>query len=133
MNSILLISENRTTVRQVKSAVAKAAPECQIRCAAKREELAGAAKPAVIILDLTMTDEPATELLKWLRRDGTFREVPVFALGSDALKTEIEEAYSLGVSSCLSVGHGTRSFEPIAGSIATYASLISDGLSPACA
>lgn len=133
MNPILLISDDRTTVRQVKNAVANAAPECQICWVSKREDLDTATKPAVIILDLMMASEPATEILRWLRTEWVFREVPVFVLGSEALKDEVEEAYSLGANSCFSLSHGHQSFEPIAGSIATYASLISGGLSPACA
>ena len=133
MNPILLISDDRTRVRQVKNAVANAAPECEIRWATKREDLDAATKPAVIVLDLMMASEPATEILRWLRTERAFREVPVFVLGSEALKKEVEEAYSLGANSCFSLSNGPRSFEPIAGSIATYASLISGGLTPACA
>ena len=133
MNSILLISDDRIAVQHLRSALADAAPDCEIQWAHKREDLDAATKPAVIILDLMLASEAATEILRWLRTERRFQEVPVFVLGSEALKNEVEEAYSLGANSCFALNNGTETFEPIAGSIATYASLISGGLLPACA
>ncbi len=133
MNSILLISDDMAKFREVKNAVTNAAPECEIVWAVKRADVDAAIQPAVILLDLTMASEPAIDILRWLRKERAFRQVPIFVLGSEALKNQIQEAYSLGANSCLSLSHGPRSFEPIAGSIATYASLISGGFSPACA
>ena len=133
MNSILLISDDRTRVQHLRSALVNAAPEYEIQWADKREALDAATKPAVIILDLMMANEAATKILRWLRTERRFQEVPVFVLGTETLKNEVEEAYTLGANSCFAVNHGAETFEPIADSIATYASLISGGFSPACA
>ena len=133
MTTLLVISEDASTVRRLKSALAKAAPECDILCAGKWQAANIPKEPAVILLDLTIASEPAAEVLRRLRSERRFEKIPVFAFGSEVLKSKIEEAYALGANSCFAVNGEPSNFEPIAGGIATYASILSAGFSPACA
>jgi DNA-binding response OmpR family regulator len=129
-NLILVISDDRNVHGQLRLALTETASRCQLECVASREEIPPAHRPALILLDLMLSREPAFEVLKWLRSQQRYQHTPVFVLGSEIVEHDVNEAYSLGANSCLlmrSIGDG---FGQIAQGIATYASLIPSPAQP---
>jgi len=123
MSLILFISDDVAANREIRLALTKSEPDCQVEFVGTTEEIKGLRTPTLILLDLMLSRQPALDVLRWLRSDRRFKRVPVFVLGSDIIDREASEAYQLGANSCLKKAAGPA-FEPIAQGIATYASLI---------
>lgn len=121
---ILLIADRGGVDRELKSALKKSSAGVEIECAATRTEIAAVRHPSLIILDLMLSSEPASELLSWMRNEPRYRDVPVFVLGSQIVKRDIAEAYALGANSCFLMEREPAHLAPIAEGIATYASLL---------
>ena len=129
-NFILVISDDRSPDSQLRLALTKTAPQCQVEFVASREEIPPAHRPALILLDLMLSREPAFEVLKWLRAQQRYQHTPVFVLGSEIVEHDVNEAYSLGANSCLLVKSVSDGFDQIAQGIAAYASLITSPAQP---
>jgi len=101
---ILLISDDESTVRQLRLALTTTTPECRLGYASSREEVRAFRAPTVILLDLMLAGDSAFEVLQWLRIETQYRGVPVFILGSEVIDHEVNEAYALGANACLLKG-----------------------------
>jgi CheY-like chemotaxis protein len=121
---ILLMSGSGGPDHPLHRALINAAPDCRVESVWNCEQIAGFHQPALILLDLQHSYEPALEVLRWLRAEKRYRNVPVFVLGSDAGDLSVNQAYALGANSCLVVKSEPDSLEPIARGIGIYASLM---------
>ena len=121
---ILLISDDRSTEHRLRHALTKVAPECEVEVVGSRQEINAFRRPAVILLDLMLAGEPASDVLRWLRTEQQYERIPIFVLGSEVVDHEVNEAFALGANSCLLMRAAPEGFDPIAHGIATYASLI---------
>jgi|SRR5580704_2470221 CheY-like chemotaxis protein len=121
---IILISDVSTTDRQLRVAVERAAPGFSFGVVRSREELQTLQTPSLIVLDLMLSHERPFDLLRWLRSQQRFDQTPVFALSSDVLRHDIDEAYALGVNSCLLNATTPEVLDQIALGIVGYAGLV---------
>src|SRR5579872_6375828 len=92
--SVLLVSGDLQLTRRLTTAFAKAAPRFVVNRAVNRSQIESLAVPALMLLDLRLTGEPATELLRWFRADSRYRHIPVIALGSEGMELDMEKAYA---------------------------------------
>ena len=129
-NVILVISDDRQPDGRLRVALTKTAPQCQVEFAGSRAEIPETHRPALILLDLKLSREPAFDVLRWLRTEQRYRQTPVFVLGSDVVDQDVNEAYSLGANSCLLVRPVSDGFDQIAQGIAAYASLMPSSALP---
>jgi DNA-binding response OmpR family regulator len=129
-NFILVISDDRNPDSQLRLALTKTAPQCQVEFVASRDEIPPTHPPSLILLDLMLSREPAFDVLRWLRSEQRYRHTPVFVLGSEVVDQDVNEAYSLGANSCLLVKSVSDGFDQIAQGIAAYASLITSPALP---
>jgi DNA-binding response OmpR family regulator len=127
---ILLISDDQSADQRLRLALAKTTPECQLGSAGSRAAVRAFPAPTVILLDLMLSHDPAFDVLRWLRAEEVYKNVPVFVLGSEIIDHEVNEAYALGANACLLKRPAPDGLEPIAQGIAAYASLLSK---PGCA
>ena len=58
-----------------------------------------ALSPAIILLDLNMPRLGGRETLEWLKRQPSFRRIPVIMLTTSAERTDVNDMYALGASS----------------------------------
>jgi DNA-binding NarL/FixJ family response regulator len=123
-HSILLISDDNGMDDQLRLALVKTTPQCQLKLAGSREEVKALPAPSVILLDLMLSHAPAFDILRWLRNDQGYKHVPVFVLGSEIIDHDVNEAYALGANACLLKRAGSEALDPIAQGIAAYASLL---------
>ena len=101
-NLILLVSDDKSTGRQLLPVLARtAAPAFRVEVADSRAGIEALRIPSVILLDLMLSNEPAFDVLRWLRSDRRYKELPVFVLGSEDASHRVNEAYALGANSCL--------------------------------
>jgi DNA-binding response OmpR family regulator len=121
-NLVLVISDDGKQDGQLRSALTKTASQCQVEFATSRAEIPAAQRPSLILLDLMLSREPAFDVLRWLRSEQRYQQIPVFVLGSEIVDHDVNEAYSLGADSCLRMEPASGDFEQIAQGIAAYAS-----------
>jgi len=70
-----------------------------VDCAASGPEALAAARarrPGLVLLDIRMPDMTGTEVMRTLRADPEFRNVPIIALTAHALDDERQDALSAG-------------------------------------
>jgi CheY-like chemotaxis protein len=125
---ILVVSDKGGSDHELQRALRKCAAGIEVECAKTRAEISALKRPCLIVLDLMLSTEPAPDVLRWLRDEPLYRDIPVFVLGSEAVKGDVGEAFRLGASSCFLTAR--EPIEPIADGIATYASLVA---APVCA
>jgi DNA-binding response OmpR family regulator len=124
-NLILLVSDDKSTGRQLLPVLARtAAPAFRVEVADSRAGIEALRIPSVILLDLMLSNEPAFDVLRWLRSDRRYKELPVFVLGSEDASHRVNEAYALGANSCLLKDSAGEELERIAEGLAAYANLI---------
>lgn len=121
---ILFISDDESTDRELRLALTKATPECELVFAGSREEVTAFGSPSVILLDLMLSHGPAFDVLRWLRIEAPYKDIPVFVLGSEIIDHEVTEAYALGANACLLKRPTDDGLDPLAQGIATYVSLL---------
>jgi len=122
--SVLLVTDDHSTDQELRHAFASAAPDLTLNIASRRKEIETLEIPALLLLDLVLSGEPAIDLLRWFRGDPRYRRVPVIALAADGLEALMARAYAMGVNSCLLKTVDPPALELIARGIATYAGLI---------
>ncbi len=120
-NLILLVSDEDRVNCPLERALTKTAPEFRVELVENREGIEALRTPSVILLDLT--EERSLDVLRWLRTDPRYKQVPVFVLAPRA--DVVSNAYALGANSCL-LKQPVQKLEPIAQGIAAYASLIAE-------
>ena len=59
-------------------------------------ELAAAGQPDVVVMDTDLSDVSARVALAWLRKNPSTSHIPVIAVSSDALKTQIDAGLQAG-------------------------------------
>ncbi len=123
-NLILLISEDAGADRQLRQVFTTTAPSCRLEFAANLAEIETLPTPGVILLDFVYSPKPGFEILRWLRAEQRFKEVPVFVLAPQTF--DASEAYALGANSCFIQDQARGGLEPIVSGIAAYASLIGE-------
>jgi phosphoserine phosphatase RsbU/P len=124
-NLILLVSDDGATNRQLRLAVTRtAAAALRVEVADSRARIEALRTPRVILLDLMLSKEPAFDVLRWLRSEERYKELPVFVLGSEDASNHVNEAYALGANSCLLKDSAGEQFQRIAEGLATYANLV---------
>jgi DNA-binding response OmpR family regulator len=121
-NLILLISDEDSENWPLQLALTRTAPEFRVEVVDDRAGVEALRTPAVILLDLELSREPALDVLRWLRTDPRYKQVPVFVLTPRT--SDAANAYALGANSCLLQQPAQEGLEPIAQGIAAYASLI---------
>lgn len=57
--------------------------------------------PTLVLTDLRLPGKSGLQLLKWIRQQTKFQDLPVVMLTGSAVDADIEEAYDLGVNFCL--------------------------------
>lgn len=82
-NLVLVISEDGQQDGQLRSALTRTASHCQVEFAASRAEIPTTHRPSLILLDLMLSREPAFDVLRWLRSEQRYQQIPVFVLGSE--------------------------------------------------
>jgi CheY-like chemotaxis protein len=120
-NLILLVSDEDRADCPLERALTKTAPEFRVELVDNRAGIEALRTPSVILLDLSQ--ERALDVLRWLRTDPRYKQVPVFVLAPRA--DDVTNAYALGANSCL-LKQPAQKLEPIAQGIAAYASLIAE-------
>ena len=118
-NVILLVSDEDRADCPLQRALTRTAPEFRVELVDNRAGIEALRTPSVILLDLS--EERALDVLRWLRTDPRYKQVPVFVLAPQA--DDVTNAYALGANSCL-LKQPAQGLEPIAQGIAAYASLI---------
>jgi DNA-binding response OmpR family regulator len=122
-NVILLVSDEDRADCPLKRALTRTAPEFRVELADSRAGIEALHTPSVILLDLSQ--ERAFDVLRWLRTDERYKQVPVFVLAPQT--DDVTNAYALGANSCL-IKQPAQGLEPIAQGIAAYASLIAESV-----
>jgi CheY-like chemotaxis protein len=121
-NLILLVSDEDRADCPLQRALTRTAPEFRVELVDSREGIEALRTPSVILLDLSQ--ERALDVLRWLRTDPRYKQIPVFVLAPQA--DDVTNAYALGANSCLLKQSAREGLEPIAQGIAAYASLIAE-------
>jgi DNA-binding response OmpR family regulator len=122
-NVILLVSDEDRADCPLKLALTRTAPEFRVELVDSRAGIESLRTPSVILLDLSQ--ERAFDVLRWLRTDPRYKQVPVFVLAPQT--DDVINAYALGANSCL-LKQPAQELEPIAQGIAAYASLIAESV-----
>ncbi|GEM_PF-2249389 len=122
--SVLLVTDDHPTNRELRHAFASAAPQLTLNVARRRDEVESLEVPALLLLDLVLSGEPAIDLLQWFRGDPRYESVAVIALAPAGLEQLMARAYALGVNSCLLKTAEPQSLELIVRGIASYTGLI---------
>jgi DNA-binding response OmpR family regulator len=120
-NVILLVSDEDRANCPLQRALTRTAPEFRVELVDSRAGIEALRTPSVILLDLSQ--EQALDVLRWLRTDPRYKQVPVFVLAPRT--DDVTNAYALGANSCL-LKRPAQGLEPIAQGIAAYASLIAE-------
>jgi DNA-binding response OmpR family regulator len=118
-NVILLVSDEDRALCPLRLALTRTAPEFRVELVDSRAGIEAFRTPSVILLDLPQGR--ALDILRWLRADQRYEQVPVFVLAPRT--DDVTNAYALGANSCL-LKQPAQGMEPIAQGIAAYASLI---------
>jgi CheY-like chemotaxis protein len=126
---VLVVSDDSATDVSLRDAFTHSAPDCNVHIARTRKEIEGLNPPNLILLDLMLSSEPPFDVLRWLKAEPRYTEVPVFVLGSSVIEHEINEAYALGANSCLLKENEPIGLEKIALAMATYITLIKSSCS----
>jgi DNA-binding response OmpR family regulator len=121
-NSILLVSDDDRADCPLQLALTRTAPQFGVELVNSRAGIEALRTPSVILLDLSQ--ERALDVLRWLRTDRRYEQVPVFVLSPQT--DDVTNAYALGANSCLLKQPAQEGLEPIAQGIAAYASLIAE-------
>jgi DNA-binding NarL/FixJ family response regulator len=121
---ILLIGDDGGTDRRLLDALARTAPAFHVERVDERAGIETLHIPAVILLDLKLSKQPAFEILRWLRSDHRYQRLPVFVLASETANHNVNEAYALGANSCFLTDEAGERLEHIAEGIAAYVSLM---------
>ncbi len=121
---ILLVADSAESLGELKRALSNFSSDCQIHSAETCDEIAALPLPSLILLDLLLASEPASKVLVWLRAQPTYRDIPVFVLGSESVERDITEAFRRGAGSCFVLTGARDQFEPLAEGLAIYASLL---------
>jgi DNA-binding response OmpR family regulator len=121
-NLILLVSDEDRADSPLRRALTGTAPELRVELVDSRAGIEALRTPSVILLDLSQ--ERAWDVLRWLRSDQRYKQIPVFVLAPRT--DDVTNAYALGANSCLLKQSAQEGFEPIAQGIAAYASLIAE-------
>jgi DNA-binding response OmpR family regulator len=121
-NVILLVSDEDRADCPLQSALTRTAPEFQVELVDNRAGIEAFRTPSVILLDLSQ--QRAFDVLRWLRTDQRYQQVPVFVLAPRT--DDVINAYALGANSCFLKQSAKEGLEPIAQGIAAYASLIAE-------
>jgi DNA-binding response OmpR family regulator len=127
---IVVVSDDSGTDRQLRHAFKQSAPECNVGVVRSRGELDALHPPSLIILDLMLSHEAPFDVLRWLRTEPRYQQVPVFVLGSEIVDHEIDEAYALGANSCFLTETEPQGLERIVRAMVTYVGLVG---TPGCA
>ena len=122
--SVLLVTDDHQTNRALRNAFASAAPRFTLQIARARQEIEALDVPAVLLLDLVLSDDSAIDLLRWFRAEPRYERIPVIALASQGLEHHMTRAYALGANSCLLKSLEPQSLSSIVRGIATYATLL---------
>jgi DNA-binding response OmpR family regulator len=120
-NVILLVSDEDRADCPLQRALTRRAPEFRVELVEDRAGIEALRTPSVILLDLSQ--DRALDVLRWLRTDPRYKQVPVFVLAPQT--DDVINAYALGANSCL-LKQSAQGLEPIAQGIAAYASLIAE-------
>jgi len=121
-NVILLVSDEDRADCPLQRALTRTAPEFRVELVDNRAGIEALRTPSVILLDLS--EERGLDVLRWLRTDPRYKQVPVFVLAPRA--DDVTNAYALGANSCLLKQPAQEGLEPIAQGIAAYASLVAE-------
>jgi len=121
---ILVISDDSGTDRHLRLAFTRTAPECNVGVVHNRKEIEALHTPNLILLDLMLANEPPFDVLRWLRTQPRYTQIPVFVLGSAAVDHDVNQAYALGANSCLLKDPESHGLENIVRAMATYVDLI---------
>jgi CheY-like chemotaxis protein len=121
-NVILLVSDEDRAACPLQRALTRTAPEFRVELVDSCAGIETLRTPSVILLDLSQ--ERAFHVLRWLRTDPRYKQVPVFVLAPRT--DDVTNAYALGANSCLLKQSSQAGLEPIAQGIAAYASLIAE-------
>jgi DNA-binding response OmpR family regulator len=120
-NVILLVSDEDRADCPLQRALTRTAPEFRVELVDSCAGIEALHTPSVILLDLS--HERVFDVLRWLRTDPRYKQVPVFVLAPRT--DDVIDAYALGANSCL-LKQPAQGLEPLAQGIAAYASLITE-------
>jgi DNA-binding NarL/FixJ family response regulator len=120
--SLLLIYHDRKQAAPLKTVLTSAIPEVVLTIAINTQEARRCPKPRMILLDLDHTSR--FKILKWLRCEEIYKPIPVIALTSAAGTDEVNQAYELGINSCVLKSANGIAFE-VARGIGTYLKVLS--------
>jgi CheY-like chemotaxis protein len=85
--------------------------------------------PQLILLDLDLPQKSGFEVLKWLKVEACFKQIPVIVLASSADSSDVDRAYALGANCCLLKTVNEEELKDIARGIGDYAALLKIRLS----
>jgi CheY-like chemotaxis protein len=121
---VLLIGDDGGAGRRLLNALTRTAPAFHVELVDGRADIETLHTPAVILLDLKLSKQPAFEILRWLRSDYRYQKLPVFVLATETANHNVNEAYALGANSCFLTDEAGERLEHIAEGIAAYVSLM---------
>ncbi len=109
--TVLFVEDEKSDVFFMREAFKRVAPGVQLEAVRDGEEavdyLAGRngfaqrgayPLPALVLLELNLPVMPGLEVLKWMRGQAQFRELPVVVLSSSACEQDKQRASELGAS-----------------------------------
>jgi two-component system, chemotaxis family, response regulator Rcp1 len=103
---VLMIEDNRGDFRLVERAIAMTGSAAKMHLAengvqalaylAKRGQFKDAPRPDLILLDLNLPVIPGSRVLKIIKQDDQWREIPVFIVSSSERSDEVDACFNLG-------------------------------------
>ncbi len=125
-STLLFLTDPQASDTGFLAALTKAAPHA-LCIAQRREEVVGYPAPHLVVFDLDASPESGFDTLRWMRRQPLYRQVPVVAVTSSRESGRIDQAYALGVNSCLIKPEDEISRDAIAAGIGAYSALLRSG------
>ncbi len=114
MKTVLVVEDNEDDLYLIRMACKRAGIPHQLQSVSDGQEaidyLAGTGSymdrtayplPNLVFLDIKLPKRNGHEVLKWIRKEGRFKNLPVVVLTSSAQQSDISMAYELGVTSYL--------------------------------
>lgn len=88
--------------------------------AAALDELARPALPRLVLLDLNLPKIAGLEVLRAIRADRRLKRLPVVIMSASTGEREVDQAYALGVSSCIAKPQTYAEYDRVVGDLLHY-------------
>ena len=97
--TVLYIEDNASSIELLEEIISNSCQEITLYNETKGQNaisVINKIKPDVVLLDLNLPDVHGTEILKNIRKDNSFKQLPIIIVSADALPRHIDEVMNLG-------------------------------------